>query len=114
MTDKVHMGANMTCVDCHMKRETEPNGVHVIKTGHSMSIDPSVCATCHGKTHVLSGKGLNGAPPKDEQIADMQNQISQLQDTAQGNLATGVAAGGAGMIIVATLGFLILRRGKLL
>ncbi len=114
LVDKVHMGSNMTCVDCHMKREKDQAGVFVVKTGHSMSIDPTTCANCHGKTHLLSNKQQVLSPEDNKKVSDLQSQVSTLQDTAQSNLATGMAGGAVGMIIVGVLGFFILRRGKLL
>ncbi|GEM_PF-343175 len=114
-TDKVHMGTNMTCVDCHMKREEDAQGVFVIKTGHSMSIDPSVCASCHGKTHVLAGKGPGStAAQESEKVTALQKQVAELQNVAQTNWASGIAGGAVGMLIVSIIGLLILRRGKFL
>jgi len=116
-TDKIHMGANMKCTDCHMKRELDAQGVFVIKTGHSMSIDPSVCAACHGKTHVLGGKGPNtsqAVAAETEKVTALQAQVNELENRAQSNWATGIAGGAIGVLIVAGIGFTILRRRKLL
>jgi hypothetical protein len=44
----------------------------------------------------------------------MQNQIAQLKNDAQTNWTTGVTGGAIGMLIVIIIGFIILRRGKLL
>jgi hypothetical protein len=98
-----------------MKREEDAQGIFVIKTGHSMSIDPSVCATCHGKTHVLAGKGPGSTSAQEsEKVSALQNQVTELQTTSQTNWATGIAGGAIGMLIVSIIGLLILRRGKFL
>ncbi len=114
LMDEVHMGDNMNCVDCHMKRQLDEAGVFVVKTGHAMSIDPSTCATCHGKTHLLSNKKDVLSPDENKQVGDLQTQVETLKTTAQTNWATGMAGGAIGMIIVGAAGFFILRRGKLL
>jgi hypothetical protein len=55
----------MDCKSCHMRRATDASGIHVIATGHDMSIDPGTCAECHGNVHVLSAMRagvLEGTP----------------------------------------------------
>jgi hypothetical protein len=79
-----------------------------------MAIDPGTCATCHGSTHLLSGSRNAGAPASNKQVTDLQNEVGQLEETAQSNWATGLAGGALGMFIVVAIGFFILRRGKFL
>jgi predicted CXXCH cytochrome family protein len=114
LVDQVHMGSNMNCVDCHMKKQLDEAGIHVVKTGHSMSIDPATCANCHGKTHVLSTKQDVLTPDENQKVVDLQTQVDNLNQTAQRNWATGIAGGAVGMLLVTAVGFVILRRGKLL
>ncbi len=112
--DQVHMGDKMTCVDCHMKRQLDSGGVHVVRTGHSMAIDPSTCATCHGNTHLLSTRSNGISPGTSVKVTELQGEVDRLKETVSSNWAMGIAGGAVGMIVVFGLGYLILRRGKLL
>ncbi len=58
-TDDIHMGESMNCVDCHMVKREQQNGVFTAATGHSMLIDPGICADCHGNIHLLSSGEAN-------------------------------------------------------
>lgn len=114
--DDIHMGKDIDCKSCHMRRQLDEAGVFVIKSGHTMNIDPGVCAECHGNLHVVStmqdGNG-EALPGSKEQVAQLEQQVANLQNTAQTNWATGIAGGALGMLIVVGLGYLILRRGRL-
>ncbi len=110
--DDIHMGDNMQCTDCHMTRVESENGIQVVGTGHSMNIDPSVCAYCHGKTHQLSSHGhLNS---EDQQVvADMENEVAQLQDTASQNLNTGIVGGAFGALALVLIVLVAIRLGRI-
>ncbi len=115
ITDKVHMGANTSCVDCHMKKEVSENGIFAVKTGHSMQIDPATCSNCHGDIHKLQPKTTVVDNPEDKsKIQDLQSEVSDLQVSAQENMATGLAGGAIGVMFVAGLGLAILRRRRVL
>jgi predicted CXXCH cytochrome family protein len=136
--DTVHMGKDkdgedMSCVDCHMQRVVDERGVFVLRTGHSMQLDPAVCATCHGNVHALGkmsggiGDGhpavgtprppastTNAASDSSARVAELETQVEQLTATAQANWATGLAGGAVGVLVLALLVAIILRRGKVI
>ena len=114
LTDEVHMGEDMTCVDCHMPRKLDADGIHVVATGHTMSIDPGTCAECHGNVHVLTAdtKPEPETPEERSQIVALETQVAQLQQEARTNWNTGVVGGAIGMLIVAVAAALVLRRGR--
>ncbi len=114
LTDEVHMGENMDCVDCHMTRKLDADGIHVVATGHSMSIAPETCAACHGSVHVLtaSEEPAPVTPEERSRIAELVATVAQLEQEAQTNWNTGVVGGAIGMFIVAVAAVIILRRRK--
>lgn len=101
LTDPVHMGEEMDCVDCHMVRQLADDGVHVVNTGHSMLINPGVCADCHGNTHLLSVRESNSST--EQQIAEvntLQSEIDKLKEEADEERNAGVVGGALGALIV--------------
>ena len=113
LVDKIHMGNDMTCVDCHMARIQNENGVQVVSTGHSMNIDPSVCANCHGNTHLLSADGSSLSGDAQQHVAEMEAQVAQLQETANQNLNSGIVGGALGALVLVFIIFLTIRLGRL-
>lgn len=121
LKDQVHMGIDkntgkeFSCVDCHMNRVTDPEGVFVVSTGHSMEISPGTCSNCHGGLHALQASpqdaihGGSESPTAEE----LQAQIKTLEAQSQNNWASGLAGGAVGMLIVGLIALLIVRRGKL-
>jgi len=110
MQDQVHMKKGGTCADCHMAIQRDATNVFVVKTGHSMNIDPGICASCHGKVHVLSGKGGDGTPTNAEaEAAKLRDDVKRLTEEAQTNWATGLVGGVLGVLVVGGLAFFILR-----
>jgi len=105
LVDEVHMGDDMTCVDCHMNRRTINGTDFVLTTGHSMSIDPSVCSACHGNTHLLSAResGDSGSVTR---ITTLEGELDTLQKQADRNRSSGIVGGALGTLIV--LGVLML------
>lgn len=123
LVDEVHMGQDMTCVQCHMQRTLDDDGVHVVATGHTMSIDPGTCAECHGKVHLLTTKDKEGegiavelplTPEERAEVKRLEEQVTELEDTARTNWNSGVVGGALGMFIVAIAAVGLLRRGKVL
>ena len=119
LKDKVHMGKDattgkdFTCVDCHMTQKRDESGVFAVKTGHSMAVEPSTCATCHGDIHTLQLRANDGSTPVPAaDVENLQAQLATLQDTAQVNWATGIAGGSVGMLFIIGLSALILRRRR--
>ncbi len=113
LTDEVHMGEGMDCVDCHMPRHLDSDGIHVTATGHTMYIDPGTCAECHGNAHVLTKEDKAPETPEESlRIAALEDEVSELEDTAKTNWNTGVVGGAFGMLIVAVGGYLVLRRRR--
>ncbi|MBN1967517.1 MAG: hypothetical protein JW910_22875 [Anaerolineae bacterium] len=110
LVDEVHMGDDMTCVDCHMARPEYTEGQPPPQTGHTMNIDPSVCADCHGNTHVLTAEGVS----EDDlaHIEAMQAQIDQLEETASQNLNFGVIGGALGALLLGLIVVFVLRVGR--
>ena len=113
LVDDIHMGDNMTCVDCHMARVTTEDKVQAVSTGHSMNIDPGVCAECHGNTHLLSKNGAHLSDGENAQLVALETQVPQLQETASQNLNSGIVGGALGALVLALIIFLTLRLGRL-
>ncbi|MBN1563822.1 MAG: hypothetical protein JXA10_08280 [Anaerolineae bacterium] len=113
LVDDIHMGEDMTCVDCHMGRETVENGILVRTTGHTMDIDPSTCAGCHGNTHMLSVRETNQLDETDL-IQDLENQIDELENESDKDWNSGVIGGALGALILVFVLFLLIRLRSLL
>jgi predicted CXXCH cytochrome family protein len=111
-TDDIHMGQDMTCVDCHMARRTQQNGVFVVQTGHSMSIDPGICANCHGSIHLLSSGKANLTDQEKSQFVSLQTQVGDLKTTASDNLNTGIVGGALGALVMILIAYLVVRLGR--
>ncbi len=120
LVDEVHMGVDesgeqMDCVDCHMARQVDESGVHVIATGHTMFIDPSICAECHGNVHMLSDidMGITAPEPAGEtEIESLQHQVDQLQSERNQVWSSGVTGGAFGMLVVAVVVGLVWSRRR--
>jgi formate-dependent nitrite reductase cytochrome c552 subunit len=113
LVDKIHMGEDMTCVDCHMRRDVVENGVLVSTTGHTMAIDPSTCAECHGNTHMLSVREVNQFDDIDK-IQELENQIDELENDSDKDWNSGVIGGALGALILVFVLFLLVRLRSLL
>ena len=113
MTDEIHMGEDMTCVDCHMAKRVTADGVHVVQTGHTMSIDPGVCADCHGNIHLLSVGGKTISEQQLSELTDLQEQVTHLETAAEDNLNNGIVGGAIGALVLAVVAFLVIRLGRL-
>ncbi len=111
-TDTIHMGQNMTCVDCHMAQGEQQNGVFTVKTGHSMSIDPGVCADCHGSIHLLSSGETHLSDQEKARLETLQQEVDQLQTKSEENLNTGIVGGAIGALVLAIVATLIIRYGR--
>jgi predicted CXXCH cytochrome family protein len=113
MTDEIHMGEDMTCVDCHMAQRVTEDGIHVIQTGHAMTIDPGVCADCHGNVHLLSFGETRLSEQELNELAELREEVALLETTAEGNLNSGIVGGAIGALVLAVVVFLIIRLGRL-
>jgi formate-dependent nitrite reductase cytochrome c552 subunit len=113
VVDEIHMGEEMTCVDCHMTRRTHENGIRVFQTGHSMGIDPGTCAECHGNTHLLSSGNTMLLDQQVDQLEVLEDEVAALQETATENLNSGVVGGAIGALVMVGIAFLIVRLGRL-
>ncbi len=113
LVDEIHMGEDMTCVECHMSREVNRNGSLVRTTGHTMSIDPSTCANCHGNTHLLSVREGNG-DENGEQVADLEAEIDDLKETSEQDRNSAIIGGALGAVILVVAVFMLARLRKLL
>jgi predicted CXXCH cytochrome family protein len=112
-TDTIHMGQNMTCVDCHMAKSEKLNGASIVKTGHSMAIDPGVCANCHGSIHLLSSGETSLSAQEKTKLESLQQEVGKLQTTAVENLNTGIVGGAIGALVLAVVAFLVVRLGRM-
>ncbi len=118
LKDQVHMGKDarsgedFTCVDCHMKRQTDASGIFVIKTGHTMNVEANVCGDCHGSLHALQKSPTDGLHSPEPASDDLQARVAELETQAQTNWAMGLVGGAIGMLVVIALGVLVARRGK--
>ncbi len=112
-TDDIHMGQDMTCVDCHMVKRTQQNGVFTTQTGHSMLIDPGICANCHGNIHLLSSGTANLTDQEKSQLTSLETQVGELKTSAADNLNTGIVGGAIGALVLVVIAFVIIRIGRL-
>ena len=103
------MGDDMTCVDCHLTRRTTGEHGHVLTTGHTMAIDPGVCAECHGNTHLLSTKDYNRTPDEIAGVQELEAEIAQLEETADENRYANIVGGALGMLVM-MIGLYLLNR----
>ncbi len=111
-TDDIHMGENMSCVDCHMVKREQQNGNVTVQTGHSMLIDPGICANCHGSIHLLSSGEANLTASEKTSLETLKSQVGELQTTAVENLNSGIVGGAIGALILVVVAFLIIRIGR--
>jgi hypothetical protein len=109
LVDDIHMGEEMTCTDCHLKRRTTDDDVHVLTTGHTMAIDPGVCSECHGNTHLLSVRENNRLEEDVNQIKTLQQKLETLEDQAEQDRNTGIVGGALGAVLVVVILYLLLR-----
>jgi len=111
LDDEVHMGENMICTDCHMTpRQSVDDPTLLTLTGHSMAIDPGVCADCHGSTHQLTATGNDYE--NSETIVVLENEIKHLEELSDENLSAGLLGGAIGVLILLGLIYLVLRLGR--
>jgi hypothetical protein len=96
-----------------MQRVTTGNGVQVISTGHTMNIDPGVCADCHGNTHLLSSDGLRLSAEDHAQLVALEAEVTKLEETASQNLNSGIVGGALGALVLALIIFLTVRLGRM-
>jgi hypothetical protein len=112
LVDEVHMGNDMTCVECHQTKRTTEDGIHVLTTGHTMTIDPGVCSECHGNTHLLSVRETNNEPPTEEELSQvdlLETQVATLEDESQQNRNTGIIGGALGALLVMMVLYILYR-----
>lgn len=115
LVDEIHMGDNMTCVDCHMQRKVTTNGSQVRVTGHSMAIDPSVCADCHGNTHLLSVREASGMTEEEfNRIHKLEAEVARLQSKTDDKRTADLVGGALGALVVVFILFLLVRLKSLL
>ncbi|MFN8447750.1 MAG: ammonia-forming cytochrome c nitrite reductase subunit c552 [Anaerolineae bacterium] len=112
-TDDIHMGEDMSCVDCHMTRQVQENGVNVVQTGHSMAIDPGICANCHGAIHLLSSGESNLTDQEKSRLTTLETQVTELQTTANDNLNSGIVGGALGALVLVVVAYLVVRLGRM-
>jgi predicted CXXCH cytochrome family protein len=112
LVDDIHMGEAMTCVDCHMSRQVNRNGSLVRTTGHTMSIDPSTCAECHGNTHLLSARGES--VEDGGRVQELEEEVEEWKATAEQDRNSGIIGGALGAVIVVAVLLLMVRLRKLL
>jgi formate-dependent nitrite reductase cytochrome c552 subunit len=113
LVDPIHMSADMTCVDCHMSSTVSRNGTIVRTTGHTMNIDPSTCANCHGNTHLLSAQGLLGTENAD-QVQALEQQVSDLKEESNQDRNSAIIGGALGALILVVALYLLNRLRKLI
>lgn len=113
LVDEVHMGEDMTCVDCHMTQRVTRDGVEVTELRHTLGIDPGVCADCHGNTHLLSAGGVSLSDHERQELDALHAEVLALQDTASQNLNSGIVGGAIGALVLVLVLFVITRIRRL-
>jgi hypothetical protein len=118
LVDEVHMGDDMSCEDCHIERRLADDGIHVVATGHTMNIAPETCSECHGSVHVVSTEDAAPEPElttaEQNRVEELEGEVERLEEDVQTKWNSGVVGGAIGMMVVILIGFVILRRGKVL
>lgn len=110
MNDEIHMGEDMNCVDCHMTRiEDEGAVVH-----HTMFFDPQTCAECHGNIHDLQSDPTRNLSVEEQQVvAQMETEITSLEEKAETNLQSGIVGGAVGALVLVIFLFIAVRLGRM-
>jgi predicted CXXCH cytochrome family protein len=101
MVDEVHMGEDMDCVDCHMNRLVANDGIHVLRTGHTMSVETETCSECHGDIHLLA-LGTQDTLPRVQisRVNELEKEVEALHEESRNNRNYGAIGGALGMAIV--------------
>lgn len=113
LVDEIHMGEDMTCVDCHMTQRVTREGVLVTELRHTLGIDPGICAECHGNTHLLSFGDTRLSDQERSELETLQAEVDRLQDRATQNLNSGVVGGAIGALVLVVIVFVMLRLRRL-
>lgn len=113
LVDEVHMGEDMVCTDCHMTLNTNGNSHVTEHVNHSLDIDPSVCAECHGNTHVLSVADNRASPEELTEISNLKRDVDELEEAADENLYSGILGGAIGALLLIGMLFVVLRLGRM-
>jgi hypothetical protein len=113
LIDDVHMGKDMICTDCHMTVVADNNNHVTEHVNHSLDIDPSVCAECHGNTHVLSVADNRASPEELAQISNLKDDVSELEDVADENLQSGIIGGAIASLLLIGLLYVVIRVGRM-
>lgn len=115
LVDEVHMGQDMTCVECHMaSHDTAQDGIQIVKTGHTMEIEPQTCSECHGLIHGLTMAESHVTDEERNTVASLEAEIEDLQEEADNNRNTGLIGGALSALLVLLGIFIIFRLRKLL
>jgi predicted CXXCH cytochrome family protein len=114
MVDEVHMGDDMTCVDCHLTRRKTEDGVHVLETGHTMTAEAAVCSECHGNTHDLTVSESQRPPEEISEIVMLREEVDTLEEEADNNRNSGLIGGALGTLVVFAMAFFLFRMRKIL
>jgi hypothetical protein len=127
--NSVHSIAGMECSFCHLygAQELSGPGEEQQGTGHTFSIAPDVCASCHGMTHTLTvgdvaeeseetdtGAETESETPSepDADIEELENRIADLEQRSRENLDIGLAGGGLGGLLLGGAMVWFVRREK--
>jgi len=109
------MGENMTCVDCHMQRKVSTNGDLERVSGHTMAIDPGVCAECHGNTHMLSVREASSMTEEEfNRVHELEAEVGRLQSKVDDKRTADLVGGALGALVVVFILFLLMRLKSLL
>jgi hypothetical protein len=95
-----------------MATQHREDGVFVVQTGHSMSIDPGICANCHGDIHLLTSGETQLSHEGQSRLVSLETEVTELQTTAQDNLNNGIVGGAMGALVMVVLAFVVIRFGR--
>lgn len=103
----VHGQADIACTECHMHAgETVLDSLSGTKSGagHTFTIPPEVCASCHGMTHSLDPKNTVGTSVSGDALSSLTiEDLSDLEARAERNLNLGLTGGGIGGLALGIL-----------
>jgi len=102
----VHGQADILCTDCHMQEgDTVLDSLSGQRSGagHTFTIPPEVCASCHGMTHTLQPENVTELSASEGISSETNGELGELQAKADQNLNLGLTGGGIGGLALGIL-----------
>ena len=76
--------------------------------------DPQTCAECHGNIHDLQSDPTRNLSVEEQQVvAQMETEITSLEEKAETNLQSGIVGGAVGALVLVIFLFIAVRLGRM-